>query len=171
MNRRTLLGAIGGAFTLLAGCSERTAPDQRSTTTRNRETPPSTQSTETTTETTSETTSAGSGTAADPEISNETEAAADLELGELASVSGTMVNLGATGTATNASSSGRWLTDCELVVTGKVGDQTFTATAARNWLAPRADWTWKIPFGEAADAADSDSVELLSVEKYASYWK
>lgn len=82
-------------------------------------------------------------------------------------VEGTMVNLGATGTAENTASVA--LVACIVEATGTVGGRTFDGQAHRDRIEPGETWEWEVAFGEEADAMDDDAVENLSVSTMAKY--
>lgn len=90
-----------------------------------------------------------------------------LVVDSYAPVSGTNVNVGVRGVAKN--STGRWLVDCVLDVTGVVGGQPFSARATRSPLAPHGTWEWSVPFGERADALADDRPERIAIETRASF--
>lgn len=90
-----------------------------------------------------------------------------LVLEETYPVEGTMVNLGAGGTARNAASTA--LVDCVVEARGTVGGERYGGRVTRDRLAPGATWEWKVAFGEEADASTDDSVSDLVVETRAAY--
>ncbi|MFB6073287.1 MAG: hypothetical protein ABEJ88_10005 [Halobacterium sp.] len=168
MHRRAALLAAASAAAALAGCSNTTG-DEDTTTGTTRETTPestivtATDTTRTTTSTPTTTTERPTGTELDEP--GATPAARALEITELYPVEGTMVVLGAGGTARNAAD--RALANCTIQVTGRVAEETYTATASRASLAPGDTWEWEAAFDREASHHEDDGVTLLSATKTA----
>ncbi|MFB6106106.1 MAG: hypothetical protein ABEJ70_03940 [Halobacteriaceae archaeon] len=172
MLRRRFLRALPGSMPVLGGCATASDPVTDDATSAS---PTSDPTTAPTTDRSVQATSA-SQTSTDTSTTRERttdgdarETAADeaLVVESVAPVSGTNVNVGARGVATNTA--GRWLVDCELAVSGEVGGQTFETRATRSPLAPHGRWEWTVPFGRRADALDDDSPEGIAVETSAAF--
>lgn len=158
--RRHILGA--GFLTLIgvAGCLSSNSPSESpaSETDETAQTPQTQQSRQ------SASTTAGltdGPTRSDPVASDA------LVIESRHAIDGTMVNLGAEGTARNTAS--RALVECVIDVSGDIGGETYTARATRDRLEPDETWEWSVTFGDGADASTDDSVEGLSVETRAMY--
>ncbi|MFB6233939.1 MAG: hypothetical protein ABEH81_05200 [Halopenitus sp.] len=141
MDRRSLLEASAAVLVPLTGCSGLEAPESGD----------------------SSATESGGSTQGRPPADDA------LVIESSIAVEGTMVNVGAEGTAKNAASTA--LVDCVVAVSGIVGGETYRAQAHRDRLAPGQNWEWQVAFGEQADASNDDSVETLSIETRAEYPK
>lgn len=139
MNRRTVLEASAGLLVSLAGCSGLEAPRAAN----------------------SSASGSNGATGGRPPADDA------LVIDSSIAVEGTMVNLGARGTARNAASTP--LVDCVVEVSGVVGGETYRAEAHRDRLAPGQTWEWQVAFGERADASNDDSVERLAIATRAAY--